>query len=335
MQNEQNVLPTWRELLQGLNIEEKKRIIEQLGIQERTLSRWIHGQTEFPRPNRVQELLRVLPSRVRVSFLQSVQRDPFFSKYAAEIALPSSDQTNIPSIFYARTLLANTTTPEDFRFLTVCQLVLLQMVSSLDAHRLGIFLVILKCTPPPNGGKVRTLSQHFSLGTPPWSQVVEQRPFFLGAKCIAGETVMRSEPVIIQDIKEEDQAELLSVHQAKQVRSCAAFPLQRAIGSAGAFLVLSTQPHFFTANRKVLIEHYCHLMAVALADRAFYETKQIDLQVVPSLEIQQTFTNRLLERTAAISRQAHSTGYYKHPWEIDQEARQQIESEMLETSMEV
>ncbi len=53
MQQEQHRPRTWRELLNSLDTQEKRRIITLLGIQEKTLERWISGKTELPRMSKI------------------------------------------------------------------------------------------------------------------------------------------------------------------------------------------------------------------------------------------------------------------------------------------
>src|SRR5438477_11338232 len=97
---------TWRELLNSLDVQEKRRIISLLGIQEKTWERWISGQTELPRMNKIQQLFTILPAKTRRLFIESVQQDPDFSRYAAEIPL-LTPRTTIPSTFYSRIIQAN------------------------------------------------------------------------------------------------------------------------------------------------------------------------------------------------------------------------------------
>jgi hypothetical protein len=322
---------TWRQLLGSLNGEEKRKIIAELGIQGKTLERWIRGYTELPRPRSLRHLVALLPPQKRARFLVLAQQDPHFGKYAEEILLPGVKK-GILSGFYAYVLEANVLTPSALRFSTICQLVLIQAVRQLDPNRIGLSLTILKCTPPSPGGKVRTLSQQFSLGNPPWNHMIEQKSFFLGAESITGQAVMACSPFVIQNIRNRDEPGIQSIHLDEYIMSAAALPLQRDGHVAGCLLVVSTQPNFFIPSRFALIEQYGHLLMVAFHDDEFYERQQIDLQFVPSLGEQRAYLAHLRNRISTLMKQASLAGQSKTWLEADREVRQQLESELLETT---
>src|SRR5215470_92227 len=190
-------MPSWRDLLNSLEVEEKRRIIKALGIQEKTWERWVRGSTALPHLGRLRELLRVLPTGIRAQFLASLERDPNFAKYEVEQLVPAK-KLNISSTFYSHFLEANVVTPEPLRFMTLCQLILLEMVGHLDAERYGIYVVILRCTPPVSGRPVRTLSQYLAVGTPPWSKVLQFEHYFLGSESLAGRAISTLRPSVLQ-----------------------------------------------------------------------------------------------------------------------------------------
>ena len=141
---------TWRDILGELNGVERKRLVDALGIQNKTLERWIRGETALPQLDRLRNLLAALPIRIRKRFIDSIRQDPRFSKHLAE--LPLEEETyDIPSVIYARILEANVKTPKDLRFSSLCQLILLESVGQLDIDRVGISVSILTCTPPHAG----------------------------------------------------------------------------------------------------------------------------------------------------------------------------------------
>lgn len=335
MHQEQPRPRTWRELLKELGIEEKRRIIDTLGIQDKTLERWIRGQTDLPRLSRLRQLLNVLPVQTRGLFIEVAQQDPHFSRYIAEIApLSLSTKLEIPSAFYARLMEVHISTSKGLRFTSVCQLVMLQVLQQLDLYHLGLCVVVLKCTPPSSDQKVRSLHQQFSLGTPPWNNVVEQWGFFVGAESVAGQAVMAGAPSTIQDVYSMTNPDLLSVHRDEQVASIAAFPIQKEEGVAGCFLVLSTHPNFFTPSRFTVLQQYCHLMVIALNDNEFYEQQRIELHVLPPIKMQQDVLAQVRKRTSTIFKQAHLDGQAMNWGEAEQQARQYIEAVLLEKATE-
>src|SRR5579864_5648991 len=160
--------PSWRDLLSSLEVEEKRRIIKALGIQDKTWERWIRGNTALPHLGRIRELLRALPTNTQTEFLACLERDPKFAKYEIEQLIPAT-RRDISSTFYSHFLEANVATPEPLRFMTLCQLILIEIAGHLDPDRNGIYVVLLRCTPPASNQPVRTLSEYLALGTSPWS----------------------------------------------------------------------------------------------------------------------------------------------------------------------
>jgi hypothetical protein len=319
---------TWRELLGSLSVDEKRKITETLDIQAKTLERWISGYTELPRLTTLRRLLALLPAEKRTRFIELVQQDPLFSKYVGDHPLPGLKQ-GIPSTFYSRVLEANALTPDSLRFTTICQLVLLQAVGQLDPRHLGLLAIILKCTPPSVGKRVRTLSQQFSLGTLPWNTVIEQKTYFLGAESIAGQAVMASSPFVIQDRRNDVDSGFLPLHQDEYTMSTLAVPLQRGERIGGCLLVLSTQPNFFSPSVLTLVQQYGHLLVIALRDDELYVRHTIELQPVPSIQVQQQYLAHFHARVSAVIKQSHLNGYPKNLLEADQEVRQGIEAELL------
>lgn len=276
MQQKEQLSGEWRELLKSLDKQEKRRIIAALGIQEKTWQRWIHGYTEIPHPRHLRQLLKVLPAKIQAHFLEVIQLDPHFSRYIAELALPSGASA-ISSAFYSRIVEANAITPNSLRWITLCQLILLQAVRQLDQTSLGLCMTILKCIPTASDGKVRTLSEQFSLGTPPWSKVVEQKEGMLGAASVAGQSVMMESLCVIQDIQGERSPNHRSLSSDEYTKSVAALPIRKSERTAGCLFLQSTQPQFFTLDRLMLAQRYCYLLVIAFEDSAFYTSEQIEL----------------------------------------------------------
>jgi hypothetical protein len=330
MQQDEQGSPTWRELLGSLDMKEKRRIINSLGIQGKTLERWIRGQTELPHPGHIRQLLIVLPAQTRTRFIESLQQDPHFSKYAAEIPLPGS-KVEIPLAFYSRVIEANVTTPAHLRLATIHQIVLTQIVRQLDFEHRGILAIILKCTPPAHGNKVRTLHHLFSLGASPWDTVIKLQNFFLGAESLAGQSVMKHELLVIQDIRnKDDHPDFQPLHLDKNTVSVAALLLQKDERIAGCLLICSTQPHFFTPDRLAIARQYRNLLVVAISDGEFYEQQQIELSSMPPVTVQREYLIHFHKRVSSAIKQAQLDGYSMQWLEAEQEVRQHIEAELIE-----
>lgn len=325
MQQRQQKPQTWRELLSDLNNEEKKRIINILGIQGKTLDRWIRGQTSLPRPEHIRRLSYCLSIRDRGVFLKLVQSDPTFSKYSLDFALPVM-KAEIPATFYSRVLEANYTNHGINRFIIACQLVLLQAVCQLDPSKLGLSIIILKCTVPYPKMKVRSLYHQFSFGTLPWNNVIEQKNFFVGKESIAGLAIKEARPIVEQDLHQSNRIDLLSVYGDTYTASVAAFPIQKEERIAGCFFVRSTQEGFFSAEQLTLIHEYQRLVATAIDDNEFCEPACINLLRMPSYEKQQVHLSSFHNRISQLVRYEH---YAQNLAETEREVRRQIEAELI------
>ncbi len=273
---------TWRDILGELNGVERKRLVDALGIQNKTLERWIRGETALPQLDRLRNLLAALPIRIRKRFIDSIRQDPRFSKHLAE--LPLEEETyDIPSVIYARILEANVKTPKDLRFSSLCQLILLESVGQLDIDRVGISVSILTCTPPHAGREVHSLNQRFALGTAPWSQVIKQSRLFFGCESVAGEAV--SNRIEVEDNAQKSEKVWGDFYSNAQ--SCVAVPIQKEKAVAGCLLVLSTQSDFYNPRTQELLAHYANLIAIAIAEDEWYQPEQIALSRMISIEQQQ------------------------------------------------
>lgn len=319
---------TWRELLGSLDEQERKRIVEHLGIQTKTLDRWIRGATDLPRAATLQQLLPLLPNTMRKHFILLLQQDAGFVKYTNGLRLPSL-QSEIPSAFYTRILETNASNSGTIRFTAVCQLVAMQLLQLLDADALGLSITILKCSPPAQDGTIQSLRQHFSLGTKPWQTLVDQTSFFLGAESIVARAIHEKSPFVSQDLQSEGVEELLFTHQDEYTRSIAAFCLQRETTLAGALVVASTQPHFFTSSIQALLQQYCNMLVIAMRDDEFYRVQQVNLGRMPSIAHQQDILRRMYRQVGEAVRQAPSQERPERWTVVEREMLQAIEGELL------
>ncbi len=320
-------LPSWRDLLKNLEVEEKRRIIKVLGIQEKTWERWVRGNTALPHLGRIRELLRVLPTNTQVQFLACLERDPKFAKYEIDQLIPAK-RRDISSTFYSHFLEANVVTPEPLRFMTLCQLILLEMVGHLDADRNGIYVALLRCTPPVSGQPVRTLSQYLALGTRPWSSVLQFQHYFLGAESLVGRAILTLRPYVLQVPHCPEEWKLLSVYQDEYVASGAAVPILKQGQIAGCFVILSAQPNFFTTHALTILQRYCELTAIAMRDDEWYAPEQFALHVMPSASTQQTYLACFFDRVSMLCKNP-ADGSLADCLQAERTVSQQIEAELV------
>lgn len=282
----------WRELLGSIlyDPKEKQRIASELRLNPITLSRWVSGDA-IPRPYNLQLLLKTLP-RYRTSLLEVM---PAAWKSALNSAPPADESPGeISSSFFVRVLTAHSNLPGNVRFYSICDLVLGQMLKHLDPRRLGMEITLALCLPPLKGDNVRSLREAIGRGTPPWSERTEQQTFLLGSESLAGHVVTAGHAEAIQS--REEKRYLFPVHWTPWEESAMACPLMRSGLVAGCLLVSSTQPDYFLPDRQTLVEHYAHLIALALESDEFYDFGRIELYLMPSFDNQQAAFTTFRER---------------------------------------
>lgn len=290
---------TWREFL-GKIIEdqqEKQRLAQLLGVNERTLDRWATGSSSPRSSAHIRQLLKAFPDHreilsalMRPDFPDVVeQTDEEQSIFIDEII------KDVPIPFYQRILETYATAVEPVRAWTICNLVLQQLSQQLDVDHQGIRVLLMQCQAAKETSKVQSLRLLFEHTG--GQAVSENRSIFYGAESLAGVAVMKGIPQVKQRMYSSD---LLLVHNPQRfpLRSAAAAPIQRAGRCAGSMLVLSPHAAFFTQARMVVLQHYMHLLTLAFQEQEFYDQASIDLQLMPAenaqMQVIETFQERVL-----------------------------------------
>lgn len=318
---------SWRSILAALPTAEKRRIVEVLGIQGRTLDRWVKRGTLLPRVDKMRQLISILPTSVRARFVASLQQDPLFKRYKDTISIVST-HLEIPSTFYARVLETNISVTGKLRFAAVSQQILLQALGLFDPHYFGFSLTVLRCTRSPSGKPVRSLYQQCSMGTPPWSTIMNQAHYFHGSESLAGQAVTQLRPITLSDY--QDGYISLPAPEDTYAASMAACPIIRDGRVAGALLAASAQPFFFLPGRLNLLRQYCYLIVVGIDDKEFYEPQHLELCSMPPISMQQDINARLQEKHMGRVRRNPLEEQFKTWPEVERELLYQIEGELLE-----
>lgn len=235
---------------------------------------------------------------------------------------------SIPVTLYNRVLHLLCTTSYERRFWSTCAAILNDALKRLDPDRLGLQLSIEQCMAPAYGNTVRCLRERLALGTPPWSEQLEQRGSFLGAESLAGfVTSIGHQYTIIN--KEPRLPDLLPEHAMSAVAS----PIMYASRVAGCLLVISTQPGYFRKPALLdLIQSYALLLVLAFHPEDFYELERIELQPMPSFQVQRSYFSSLHQRILALLKKA---ALDQRPLSYDvaeQHALWQVEEELLQLS---
>lgn len=300
----------------------REGFIEALGVRPITLARWVKNKAE-PRQYFLRQLLRALP-QYYVALLSLIEEEfPGFSD-----TLGDDVPKEIPSTFYTRVLDAYTSTPPSARFWPICELILQQVLASLDPERLGMELVIVRCMPPSSGNKIRSLRESVGLGTPPWRTDMEEKNLFLGAESLAGYVVLSNHFAVIHDINENHS--FLPFQRTEHEKSAAAFPIMLASSIAGCFLLSSTQPYYFVQSRLMLIRNYTNLLVPVFGPEEFYEPERIELGTMPPQRVQEAYFSTFRQRVVDALMQAAIRQQPMTNQQAELLVRQQLEEELLQ-----
>ncbi|HZU00087.1 MAG TPA: GAF domain-containing protein [Ktedonobacteraceae bacterium] len=289
----------WRTIVGQIasNTSAREQLATQLGVNPVTLLRWsgIHktgpvGEQQRviePRKGSLLKLVFALPEHREALIASLTEEFPSMFKpedFQLDIR-PSFESTTIPAICYEAVLQATATLSGGMRYTSVFDHLLRFALLQLDPERLGLSAIVVQCTPPASGEKVRSLREHFRVGTPPWQPGREERNLFLGAESLAGKAVETRRPYEVEDIR--SYTGLLPIHRTKYEVSAAVCPILRTGAVAGCLLFSSTQPDFFTRERVKLIEKYAHLALEAFDPQDFYPPERIELRWMPTAEEQE------------------------------------------------
>jgi len=315
---------TWRDLLARIinDPQEKRRIADALGVNPTTLVRWVRGDAT-PRQQSLQGLLEVVP-QYRTRLLPLIAQA--FDEFSPAGASPES----IPVTLYNRVLHLLCTTSYERRFWSICSAVLHDALKRLDPDRLGLQLNIEQCMAPAYGNTVRCLRERLALGTPPWSEQVEQRGRFLGAESLAGFVTSIGRQYTIVNTNKEHR---LPDHLPEHAMSAVATPIMYVGRVAACLLVVSTQPGYFRKPALLdLIQSYALLLVLAFHPEDFYELERIELQLMPSFQVQQSYFSSIQQRILGLLKKA-AIDHRPLSYDVaEQHALWQVEEELLQLS---
>src|SRR5437763_7618247 len=165
---------TWRELLGRIIADPQVRqhLAYELGVSSITLARWVTKEFK-PRPQNLRQLLHVLPEHRQLLLELIVQEFEDFPTTADKDAAENVEQ-EIPSVFYMRVMRTRATLSRILRFSSICNLVLQQALGQLDPQRLGLAIIVARCTPPSDKNKIRSLRESVGRGSSPWKTDLEE-----------------------------------------------------------------------------------------------------------------------------------------------------------------
>lgn len=274
----------WRELLARITHDQAgmQRIVQELGVRDITVRRWIKGESE-PRPQNLRRLLGAVPEH-RERFLEFFADD--FEDFSD--LPPDESHQEIPNKFYAHIFQLRGTTSRSQRYWLLANTIISQALSQLDPESLGMAITVARCMTTSSRKKIFSLRQSVGQGTTPWPGNLEQKAMFLGAESLAGYALENCRPVEVQNYKEEPSA--LLGHQFELEQSAMAYPILCAGHIAGCLLFSSTQPFYFApALRQSLVSDYAHLMSLAFDPEDFIDPSLIELRMMPPHSEQKSY----------------------------------------------
>jgi transcriptional regulator with XRE-family HTH domain len=299
----------------------RQAVEQRTDISARTLARWVSGETEEPDRKRLASLLRALP-QYREPLLSTI------SKALPDFAALLLDQTkslveDLPVDFWVRLVEINATTPKNLHFTTIVHLLFLQLQATTDAEHLGLQLLVACCSPPASPAHpVRSLRTIVQLKTHASLPQSPEDPVFMGAESLGGYSVETCRAHIVQDVQEEQR---LPVLRFLDRRSAAAYPIQRGGAVAGAFVVSSPQPGFFTQRLHDLLHIYAYLLSLAFETNQFYPSERIHLHLMPPASMQRPYITHFQMRVLELLQSDLSLSRSQ----ADQIVWQQIEEALL------
>lgn len=280
---------TWRlyldELVRHKSSTEKKQLYDAVQVTRTAFQRWRAGENT-PDAAHVTLLLKALPDEERERLQALMMDDP-----KARVLLPSDavlrgskPADRIPQEVYEEVLRLSRDTPD--RFWLLSSTILFHALSQIETRpeQTGVEISVARCMPPQQDGKIRSLREYAGRGTPPWRGDLHTKDYFLGAESLAGYTVTHRHGAMIPDRHATDVA--APAHWMEHEMSVAAFPIMREGEIAGALIISSCIPNFFTQERLLLLEKYADLIRLAFYDQEFYPASSIELALMPYWHIQ-------------------------------------------------
>lgn len=313
----------WRELLGWVTSDPAtmQRIIQELGVRDITVKRWIRGESE-PRPQNIRRLLGALPEyRERLIDLFSDTLEDFL-----EFSLDEPSQQEIPAKFYTQIFQMRGIISQSQRFWSIANAVITQALTQLDPENLGMAITVVKCmVSSRHAPKVYSLRQTVGLGTPPWPGNLEQKALFLGVESLAGHVVSTCHLSEVRNYKEEREA--LPGHQLESEMSAIAHPILYAGRIAGCLLFSSTEPYYFMPQaRQNLVADYAHLISLAFMPEDFLDPSLIELRLMPLHSQQKAYFQNFSKRLA----DARLKLYDQRDVDAEQYVWEELETEILE-----
>jgi GAF domain len=316
------------EIVRRKSAAEKKQLYEAVHVTRTAFQRWRSGQFT-PGGAHISRLLNTLPEEERERLQALMMQDPKTRALLPSdtILKGSGPADQIPQEIYEEVLRLGRDTPD--RFWLLCSTITFHALTQIETHPIqsGVEIAVARCMPPQSDGKIRSLREYAARGTSPWRGDLHIREYFLGAESLTGYAVMQRHGVMVPDARDDSIA---PVHWMEHEMSATAYPILREGGIAGALVVSSCVPHFFTEERLTLIENYADLIRLAFYDQEFSPAASIELAPMPSWQIQKRYFSSFRQRVHEEYKQAARSGQsLQELAQVEVQVRAAFEKELL------
>jgi transcriptional regulator with XRE-family HTH domain len=323
---------SWRRYLHEIvrlkSAAEKKQLCEAVQVTRTAFQRWRTGENT-PDAAHIVLLLKALSQeeseRLHALMLEDPKVRPLLP---ADLFSGAQAPEKIPQEVYEEVFRIARDTSD--RFWLLCSTIFFRALIQLETHpkQTGVEVSVARCMPAHNDGKVRSLREYAGRGTPPWRGDLHIKDWFLGAESLAGYAVMQRHGVMVSD--RSNSGIVMPAHWMEHEMSCAAYPILREGCIAGALIVSSAVPNFFSQEKLLLIERYADLLRLAFYDHEFVPASSIELGLMPPWTIQQrsfaSFRQRVQEE---YKRSLREDQPLQELAQVEERVRAMLEQELL------
>jgi transcriptional regulator with XRE-family HTH domain len=322
---------SWRDLLKQILSDpaERDRLVKAVGVSAVTLQRWCSGESTSPRPHNLQHLLRAVPVERQAAFAELLRQE-----YGP---LQELEDTNLPEqidyLFLRHYWETRATTPAHLQFWALSSEILQNAFRQLTTKGVGLALTVAQVMPPSPQGVVHSLREVAGLGSSPWPVDLEHHMQFLGAESLVGYVASHCHAEFIDDLRQQNT--ILPAYRAEYEVSALVAPILYANCIAGCLLCSSNQPDYFRSEaRRALLGDYTQLLASAFTPEQFVDPQQIQLQLMPPRQVQQTTFATFQTRVNALLKEAYQSSRLLTRPQAEQQVWQQLEEDLLHSVLE-
>lgn len=258
---ETRTLRSWQEILGAAcdTPQKKQEIARKIGfVTERTLSRWIKGESNPQKPEAIRLLGQILPE------MSEALEEAFPDAFIQPRQPAHSEPLHIPFEFCWRIIDTYAHVPRSAQHWTVFHLVAGQLLPQLDTGRVGMLMCYVRpMVEVATQGNQAEIYFEESAGTGSWTTRQMQRKTCADPWLV--QAIEAARPFFIQSCSQDCITPPSCLVKHDVIQSLGFFPVYCGGISAGGMLLCSAQEDFFTPFNQTLIEKYSCLMSLGIA----------------------------------------------------------------------